>query len=74
MVFLGYVFERLVTTDPAEPYWSNTCHGNRHHRLFSLEKVVSQDGLVAFSLSCGRYQLRWAKLGQTPISTGETHE
>lgn len=68
MQLFGYVIERLTATDPNEPCWSNTLHGNRHHRIVSLEKVVSHDNLVAYALYLGRYQFRWAKLAQHPAS------
>jgi uncharacterized membrane protein len=68
MKVFGYLFEHLIADDPNEPYWSNTNHGNRHHRIFSIEKVVAQDGLVAFVISAGKHQFRWAKIAQSPVT------
>ena len=62
MRLFGYYFEHKVATDPAEPRWSNTIKGNRHERIFSLEKVTSHDGIPAYSLSIGKHQLNWARL------------
>jgi len=61
----GYLIEHLEADDPNEPYWSNTNHGNRHHRIVSFEKVIAPDGLVAHALFFGKHQIRWAKLKQT---------
>lgn len=57
-----YVVQHVVADDPNEKCWSNTIHGNRHHRVFSFEKVVSHDGLLAYALYFGKYQLRWGKV------------
>tara|TARA_Y100000310_G_C20597144_1_gene771102 strand:- start:206 stop:409 length:204 start_codon:yes stop_codon:yes gene_type:complete len=62
MKVFGYIIEHIKSTDTNEPYWSNTNHGNRHQRIFSLEKVVAPDGLIAFALFVGKHQVRWAKI------------
>lgn len=67
MKVFGYIVEHLKASDPNELCWSNTNHGNRHHRIFSLEKVVASDGLIAFALFVGKHQIRWAKLAQKPL-------
>ena len=64
MRIFGYLVSHSKTEDPKEKFWSNTIHGNRHHRIFSLEKVVSSDGIEAFVLYTGKHQIQWAKLSQ----------
>ena len=72
MQLLGYLIQHIKATDPNEPLWSNTCHGNRHQRIVSLERVIAKDGLVAFALYVGQHQIRWAKLSQTPGAAKKT--
>lgn len=56
-----YRFNYLVATDPNEQSWSNTIHGNRHHRIIALEKGISPCGLVAFAFYAGKHQIQWMK-------------
>lgn len=58
MKVFGYIVEHLKATVPNEPCWSNTNHGNRHHRVFSLEKVVAPNALITFALFIGKHQIR----------------
>jgi hypothetical protein len=69
MKVFGYLIQHIIADNPNEPCWSNTNHGNRHHRIFSLEKVVAYDGLIAHALFVGKHQIRWAKLAQAPITS-----
>ena len=62
MIIFGYIIQHLVADNPDELCWSNTLHNNRHHRIFSLEKVVAPDGLITHVLFVGKHQIRWAKL------------
>ncbi len=63
--FGSYFYNIAVATNPSEPLlWANTIDGNRHFRLFSLERVISPDGLVLHQLCIGKYRLAWMKKSQ----------
>jgi len=64
MRILGYLVQHKVADDPQEPLWSNTNHGNRHQRIFAIERVIDLTGVLAYSLYVGKHQISWAKLGQ----------
>ena len=60
--YLVIIFLYEAAKESSEPYWSNTIKGNRHHRIMSLEKVVSCDGIVAFVVYAGKHRIQWSKL------------
>lgn len=68
MKIFGYLVQHLKVDDPKELRWSNINHGNRHHRIFSIEKVVDKNSLIAHALFVGKHQIRWAKLDQLPVT------
>lgn len=61
---MDFKFVYKVANDPDEPRWSNTNHGNRHQRIFSLEKVVMPTGHIAHWLCVGKHQLSWIRISQ----------
>lgn len=66
MKIFGWYFAYDEATDVSEAkLWSNTNHGNRHQRIFSLERVISERHEVAYGLYIGKHRLQWAKLDQS---------
>lgn len=69
MQFLGYIFQHKIADEANEPLWCNSINGNRHQRVFGLERIIANDDLIAYSFYLGKHQIRWAKLAQMQKTT-----
>lgn len=71
MELFGYTFQYEQATNPDELCWSSTNQGNRHNRIFSLERVVAPKGLTAYALFSGKHKIVWIKNSQSITKTNE---